>query len=73
MHKKIIALVSEIAASDIWNLLHSTYERFDVETLGGHDLSNVLLAESSENGCLAGVVEAEDKDSCLTLLFLQNA
>ena len=51
----------------------TTYERLDVETLGGHDGRDVLLTEGSENRGLSGVVEAEDEDSGLTLLFLEHA
>ena len=51
----------------------TTYERLDVEALSGHDGRDVLLTEGSENRGLSGVVEAEDEDSGLTLLFLEHA
>lgn len=50
-----------------------TYEGFNVEALRGHDGGDVFGAEGAQDGGLAGVVEAEHEDACLTLLLLECA
>ena len=50
----------------------ATYERLDVETLGWHDRGDVFLGQGAQDGGLSGVVETEDKDTGLALLFLEH-
>ena len=49
-----------------------TYQGFDVETLGGHNLRDVFLGECSQNRRLTSVIQAEHNNPGLTLLFLEH-
>ena len=50
-----------------------TYQRFDVETLGGHNLRDVFLGECSQNRRLSSVIQAKHENPGLALLFLEYA
>ena len=52
---------------------YSTYERLDVEALSGCNVLIGLLRKRLQDGGLTGVVETQNKDTCLLGLRLQTA
>ena len=50
-----------------------TYQSFDVEALGGHDVVDFLLGHGLKDGGFACVVQAQHQDSCLFLALFQTA
>lgn len=49
------------------------YEGLDVETLGGHDMRNLLIGELLQNRGLSSIVETEEKDTNLFVTLLKLA
>jgi hypothetical protein len=47
------------------------HQRLDIETLGGHDLSNVFIGKLLQNRGLSGVVKTENQQTSL-LVGLQT-
>lgn len=39
------------------------HERLNIETLGGHDLRNILVGKLLQNSGLSGVIQAQHKDT----------
>ena len=44
----------------------------DVEPLCGHDGGYILVGECLQDGCLAGVIQAKNKDSGLLVTFFES-
>ena len=47
------------------------HEGFDIESLCGHDVSDVFVAKPPENGRLAGIVEAKNQNTSFVIAPLQ--
>jgi hypothetical protein len=50
-----------------------TYERFNVETLGGHNVSGIFVTHGLQDSGLSRVIKSKDENTSLFLVFLQTA